>query len=223
LRISLVLPVYNEKRSLAGLAAEIAGVFGKEGLDYDVIFVDDGSTDGSVEAVESLAKNDGRIRLIRMARHSGKTAALRAGFAAAGSPVIVTMDSDLQDDPEDIPRLLNKLSEGYDLVCGWRARRKGVRLRKILSDIFNAVVSFLAGIRLHDINCGIKVFKSDVVKNIKLYSSLHRYIPVLAHARGYKVAEIKVNHRLRKYDRSKYGVGRYFIAFADLFRFLFKK
>ncbi len=219
MKISMVSPVYNERRSLDVLIAEVSDVFSAHCQDYELIFVDDGSNDGSREELRALSKQYNKVRVICLDKHLGKTAALRAGFAESRGEVIITMDSDMQDDPSDIPGLIQKLGEGYDLVCGWRVRRKGVRIRKVFSDIFNAVVSFIAGVRLHDINCGIKALKADVAKNIQLYSSLHRYIPVLAHVKGYKVCEVEVKNRLRRYDRSKYGIGRYFIAFMDMFRF----
>lgn len=218
--ISLILPVYNENRSLRQLYEEIITVVGGLSLNYEIIFIDDGSTDGSSEVLGDLESKDKKISVVKLNHHLGKTAALGAGFRQAKGDIIITMDSDLQDDPKDIPYLIQRVKEGYDLVCGWRWHRKGDMIKGILSKIFNIAVCSIAGIKLHDINCGIKAFKKEVANYIKLYSGLHRYIPVLAYLKGYKVTEIKVNHRPRKYGRSKYGINRYLIAGIDLIRII---
>jgi len=226
IKFSLVTAVYNECESLRILYGQIIAVMDQLNFDYEIIFVDDGSGDGSYEILKSLEAKDKRIKILRLNKHSGKTEALRVGFLESQGEIIVTLDSDLQDDPGDIPNFINKLKEGYDLVCGWRWQRKGNFARTIFSKVFNTAISLITGIKLHDINCGIKAFKREVAHNIELYSSLHRYIPVLAYCKGYKVAEIKVNHRIRQYSVSKYHIDRYFIAFVDLFKIiaiLFKK
>lgn len=218
--ISLILPVYNERESLKQLYEEIITTLDSLRLDYEIIFIDDGSKDDSSVILRDLERQDKRIKVINLNKHLGKTVALCSGFKQAKGEIIITMDSDFQDDPKDIPYLIQKIEEGYDLVCGWRWRRQGDIFRIILSKIFNVVVCSITGIRLHDINCGIKALRRKVTCDIELYSSLHRYIPVLAYLKGYKVAEIKVNHYPRKYGRSKYGIGRYFIAWVDLFRII---
>ncbi len=221
--ISLILPVYNEKESLKQLYEETIAVIGGLNLDYEIIFVDDGSKDSSWELLRDLESKDRRISVIHLNKHSGKTQALRSGITQAKGDIIVTMDSDLQDDPKDISYLIQKIKEGYDLVCGWRWRRKAGVFKNILSKIFNIIVSLITKIRLHDINCGIKAFKKEVIDKIELYSGLHRYISVLVYLKGYKVTEVKVNCRPRKYGRSKYGINRYIIACIDLFRIIISK
>lgn len=221
--ISLIFPVYNEKECLKQLYAEAISVIDVLGLDYEIIFVDDGSKDGSLEFLRDLETQDRRMSVIHLNKHLGKTQALCYGFMQAKGDIIVTMDSDLQDDPKDIPYFIQKLKEGYGLVCGWRWKRKTGIFKAILSNVFNVIVSLITGIRLHDINCGIKAFKKEAVDTIKLYSGLHRYIPVLVYLKGYKVTEVKVNCRTRKYGRSKYGIGRYIIACIDLFRIMISR
>lgn len=221
--VSLILPVYNEKEGLKQLYAEAIVVVDGLNLDYEIIFVDDGSEDGSSELLRDLEIKDKRISVIRLSKHSGKTLALRSGITQATGGIIVTMDSDLQDDPKDIPYLIQKLKEGYGLVCGWRWKRKAGIFKSILSKIFNLVISLITKIRLHDINCGIKAFRKEVVDKVELYGGLHRYIPLLVYLKGYKVTEIKVNSRPRIYGRSKYGFNRYIIAGIDLLRIIISK
>lgn len=218
--VSLILPVYNEKESLKQLYAEAIAVVDGLNLDYEIIFVDDGSKDGSSGLLRDLESKDKRISVIHLNRHSGKTQALRSGIRQATGDIIVTMDSDLQDDPKDIPYLIQKLKEGYGLVCGWRWQRKAGIFKAILSKIFNLIVSLITKIGLHDINCGIKAFRKEAIDKIELYSGLHRYIPLLVYLKGYKVTEVKVNSRPRIYGRSKYGINRYIIAGIDLFRII---
>ncbi len=221
--ISLILPVYNEKESLKQLYEETVAVIDGLRLNCEIIFIDDGSKDGSLELLRDLESKDKRIGIIHLNRHLGKTLSLRYGFIQTKGDIIVTMDSDLQDDPKDIPRLIQKLKEGYGLVCGWRWQRKAGIFKSILSKIFNIIVSLITKIRLHDINCGIKAFKKEAIDKIELYSGLHRYIPVLVYIKGYKVTEVKVNSRPRIYGKSKYGIGRYIIAGIDLFRIIISK
>jgi len=180
------------------------------------VFVDDGSTDGSFAALTRLHEAADNVRVVRLRRNFGKAAALAAGFANAHGDVIVTIDGDLQDDPAEIPRLLLKLEEGFDLVSGWKSKRQDPLSRRVLSRVFNRAVGWLSGIRLHDLNCGLKACRADVARGLPLYGELHRFLPVLAHQRGYRVAELPVHHRPRTHGRSRYGLDRYLRGFLDL-------
>jgi len=186
------------------------------GQPWEAVFVDDGSTDGSFAALTRLHNAKDNVRVVRLRRNFGKAAALAAGFAQAHGDVIVTIDADLQDDPAEIPRLLAKLDEGFDLVSGWKAHRRDPLSRRALSRIFNWVTGRVSGLRLHDMNCGLKAYRAEVVKELRLYGELHRFIPVLAHYRGHRIAELPVNHRPREHGRSRYGVERYLRGFLDL-------
>ncbi len=214
--ISVVVPVRNEERSVALLHDELDSALEPLGTDWETIFVDDGSTDGTYAALTRLHAKGGNVTIIRLRRNFGKAAALAAGFARARGDVIVTIDGDLQDDPAEIPRLLVKLEEGYDLVSGWKERRRDPLGRRLLSRVFNTVAGWISGVRLHDMNCGLKAYRSEVVRGFRLYGELHRFIPVLAHQRGYRIAEVPVNHRPREHGRSRYGVERYLRGFLDL-------
>ena len=183
---------------------------------WEAVFVDDGSTDGSFAALTRLHNAKDNVRVVRLRRNFGKAAALAAGFGQARGDVIVTIDADLQDDPAEIPRLLAKLDEGFDLVSGWKAHRRDPLSRRALSRIFNWVTSRVSGLRLHDMNCGLKAYRAEVVKELRLYGELHRFIPVLALYRGHRIAELPVNHRPREHGRSRYGVERYLRGFLDL-------
>ncbi len=214
--ISVVVPVHNEERSVALLLDEVDSALQPLGTPWETIFVDDGSTDGSYAALTRLHAAHGNVSVVRLRRNFGKAAALAAGFAAAHGEVIVTIDGDLQDDPAEIPKLLVKLDEGFDLVSGWKTRRRDPLLRRTLSRIFNRVSGWISGVRLHDMNCGLKAYRAEVVRGLRLYGELHRFIPVLAHHRGYRIAELPVNHRPRDYGRSRYGLERYLRGFLDL-------
>jgi glycosyltransferase involved in cell wall biosynthesis len=214
--ISVVVPVHNEERSVALLLDEIRAALEPLDMPWETVFVDDGSSDGSFGALTRLHEGNGNVRVVRLRRNFGKAAALAAGFANASGDVVVTIDGDLQDDPSEIPRLLLKLEEGFDLVSGWKSRRRDPLSRRALSRIFNRVVCWLSGIRLHDLNCGLKAYRADVVRALPLYGELHRFLPVLAHQRGYRVAELPVNHRPRHDGRSRYGFERYLRGFLDL-------
>ena len=183
---------------------------------WEAVFVDDGSTDGSFAALTRLHNAKDNVRVVRLRRNFGKAAALAAGFTQARGDIVVTIDADLQDDPAEIPRLLAKLDEGFDLVSGWKAHRRDPLSRRALSRIFNWVTSRVSGLRLHDMNCGLKAYRAEVVKELRLYGELHRFIPVLAHYRGHRIAELPVNHRPREHGRSRYGVERYLRGFLDL-------
>jgi glycosyltransferase involved in cell wall biosynthesis len=213
--ISVVVPVHDEERSVALLHGELAAAL--EPLDeWEVVFVDDGSTDGTFAALTRLHAAHDDVRVVRLRRNFGKAAALQAGFEETAGDVVVTIDGDGQDDPAEIPRLLAKLDEGFDLVSGWKTRRRDPVTRRALSRIFNAVTGRLSGLRLHDLNCGLKAYRAEVVRGLRIYGELHRFIPVLAHYRGFRVAELPVNHRPREHGRSRYGMERYVRGFLDL-------
>jgi glycosyltransferase involved in cell wall biosynthesis len=214
--ISVVVPVYNEERSVALLLDELRSTLEGVGADWQAVFVDDGSTDGTFAALTQLHAGADNVRVVRLRRNFGKATALAAGFAQAQGDVIVTIDGDLQDDPAEIPRLLAKLDEGFDLVSGWKTRRRDPWSRRLFSRIFNGVAGRISGLRLHDMNCGFKAYRAEVVRGLPLYGELHRFIPVLAHYRGYRIAELPVKHRPRAHGRSRYGPERYLRGFLDL-------
>ena len=214
--ISVVVPVHDEERSVALLYDELRSALEPLNAPWEAIFVDDGSTDGTFSALTRLHDAEQNVIVVRLRRNFGKAAALVAGFDQARGETVVTIDGDLQDDPAEIPRLLAKLDEGFDLVSGWKTRRRDPLSRRILSRIFNRVTSAFSGVRLHDMNCGLKAYRAEVVHGLRLYGELHRFIPVLAHYRGYRIAELPVNHRPREHGRSRYGVERYVRGFLDL-------
>lgn len=214
--LSILVPALNEAASLAELHREIDRVCREKQLDVEIVFIDDGSDDGSWGIICDLAARDQRVRGVRFRRNFGKAAALSAGIAASRGDVLVMLDADLQDDPAEIPRFLDKLATGYDVVNGWKRKRLDPWHKVYPSRVFNRMVSRLSGLELHDHNCGLKAFRREVTAEIRLYGELHRFIPVLAHARGYKVAELDVNHRPRKFGHSKYGVRRFVRGFLDL-------
>jgi len=214
--LSVVVPVYNEERSVELLYDEIAAALDPLDDEWEAVFVDDGSTDGSFAALTRLHSRAPNVRVVRLRRNFGKAAALAAGFAQTSGDVIATLDADGQDDPAELPRLLAKLDEGYDLVSGWKVRRRDPWRRRLVSRVFNAVTGWISGVRLHDMNCGFKAYRAEVVRGLPLYGELHRFIPVLAHERGYRVTELAVNHRPREHGRSRYGIERYLRGFFDL-------
>jgi glycosyltransferase involved in cell wall biosynthesis len=214
--ISVVIPLHNEERSVALLYEELQAALDPLERDWEAVFVDDGSVDGSFAALTRLHQGNENVRVVRLRRNFGKAAALATGFAQARGDTVVTIDADLQDDPSEIPKLLVKLDEGFDLVSGWKTRRRDPLRRRVLSRIFNWVTGRVSGLRLHDMNCGLKAYRAEVVKGLPLYGELHRFIPVLAHYRGFRVAELPVNHRPREHGRSRYGVERYVRGFLDL-------
>ncbi|HEY8237315.1 MAG TPA: glycosyltransferase family 2 protein [Gaiellaceae bacterium] len=214
--ISIVIPLHNEERSIALLYDELQAALQPLGQEWEAVFVDDGSVDGSFAALTRLHDANENIRVVRLRRNFGKAAALAAGFGQARGEIVVTIDADLQDDPAEIPRLLVKLDEGFDLVSGWKTRRRDPLRRRVLSRIFNWVTGRMSGLRLHDMNCGLKAYRAEVVRGMPLYGELHRFIPVLAQYRGFRVAELPVNHRPREHGRSRYGVERYIRGFLDL-------
>jgi len=214
--ISVVIPVRNEERSIALLYDELRATLDGLGLSWEAVFVDDGSTDGSFAALTRLHAEQTNVRVVRLRRNFGKAAALSAGFAQVHGDVVVTIDGDLQDDPNEIPKLLAKLDEGFDLVSGWKSRRRDPWRRRFASKVFNRMSGWLTGVHLHDVNCGLKAYRVEVVHGLRIYGELHRFIPVLAHHRGFRIAELPVNHRPREHGRSRYGLERYLRGFLDL-------
>jgi dolichol-phosphate mannosyltransferase len=214
--ISVVIPVRNEERSVALLLDELGSALDGHGMPWEAVFVDDGSTDGTFSALTRLHAAADNVRVVRLRRNFGKAAALQAGFEACEGDVVVTIDGDLQDDPAEIPRLLAKLDEGFDLVSGWKVKRRDPLSRRIPSKLFNWVSGRVSGLRLHDLNCGLKAYRAEVVRGLRIYGELHRFVPVLAHYRGFRVAELPVNHRPREHGRSRYGMERYVRGFLDL-------
>ncbi len=214
--LSVVIPVFNEQPSLAELHSQICEVAREQAYQFEVIFVDDGSTDGSWAEIEQLAAEDGRVQGIRFRRNFGKAAALSAGFAGARGEMVMTLDADLQDDPREIPSFLAKMGEQLDVVSGWKQVRRDPWHKVLPSRVFNWMVSRLTGVRLHDHNCGMKCYRREVFDDVRLYGELHRFVPVLAAARGYRVGEIVIQHRPRQHGRSKYGVARFVKGFLDL-------
>lgn len=220
-QLSLVIPAYNEAESLPALLAEIRDVCDGHGITYEVLVIDDGSTDGTFEVVRAEGARDARVHGIRFRRNSGKAAALAEGFRRARGERVITMDADLQDNPSEIPALLKMLDDGADMVSGWKKVRHDPWHKTMPSKLFNAVTAMASGIRLHDFNCGLKAYKAEVVKSIELYGELHRYIPVLAHWNGFSVAEKVVEHRARRFGVSKYGLARFTNGLFDLITLLF--
>ena len=222
--LSVVVPLYDEAENVTPLYAEIVAVVG--GLDgaAELIFVDDGSRDATFERLREVRRRHSEgggcpglsLTVVRLRRNFGKASALAAGFAAARGEVVVTMDGDLQDDPREIPRLLARLDEGFHLVSGWKRTRRDPLTKTVPSRVFNLVVSLVTGIRIHDFNCGFKAYRRELVDELRLYGGLHRYVPVLAHAKGFRCGEVEVAHRPRRHGRTKYGAARFATGFLDL-------
>ena len=216
--LSIVIPSLNERDSLQPLHTQLTVVLSKLDRTYEIIWVDDGSTDGSFAILKGLHERHERVRVIRLRRNFGQTAAFSAGFDFARGDVIITMDGDLQNDPADIPKLLEKIDEGYDIVSGWRTHRQHPFLtRRLPSRIVNFLISKVTGVELHDYGCSLKAYRRDVVKNVRLYGELHRFIPALASWMGIHVTEVPVNHAPRRFGRSKYGLRRAVKVILDLF------
>ncbi len=220
-QLSLVIPIYNEEESLPHLLAELQPILANIGRTYEILCIDDGSRDGSFAELKKLRQQDDRVRIIRFRRNFGQTAAFAAGFDRALGDVIITMDADLQNDPADIPRLLEKIDEGYDVVSGWRVERWKEGLgslvkRKIPSATANWLISASTGVDLHDYGCALKAYRREVIKNIRLYGDLHRYIPAIASYIGVTVTEVPVRYRTRQFGKSKYGLGRIPRVLLDL-------
>jgi glycosyltransferase involved in cell wall biosynthesis len=215
--ISIVIPVYNEEENIPDLYSRVKEVLDTLDREWELILVDDGSKDNSFELMCSITRNDPRVKVVKLRRNYGQTAALSAGFDQAQGEVVITLDADLQNDPVDIPRLLAKLDEGYDIVSGWRKARKDPAITRILPSLLaNKLISFLTGVHLHDNGCTLKVYRKEILKNIRLYGEFHRFIPALATAVGAQIAELEVNHHPRKFGKSKYGITRIIRVILDL-------
>ena len=214
--LSVVIPLYNEEGSLKELHKRITLSLQSLVDSYELIFVDDGSTDNSFAVLRDLHKWDNRVKAIRFRKNFGKASALSVGFKEAKGDIIVTLDADLQDLPEEIPALIKKMDEGYDLISGWKFKRKDPFLRRIASRLFNTVTSFYTRVKIHDFNCGLKCYRREVVGELQLYGELHRYIPAIANWKGFKVGEVKVSHQCRKHGKSKFGSERYLRGLFDL-------
>ena len=219
--LSVILPVLDEVDSLDLLYRELTTVLQSLGRPYELIFVDDGSRDGSFTRIEKLHRSDDRVRAIQLRRNFGKAAALAVGFRAARGDILITLDADLQDDPAEIPRLLARLEEGQDLVSGWKRDRQDPCSKTWPSRLFNGVTGWLTGVRLHDFNSGFKAYRREVAEEIRLYGELHRFIPALAAWRGFRVDELPVHHRARRFGRSKFGSARFWRGCLDLVTVLF--
>lgn len=215
-KISIVIPLYNEEESITPLVNEIRKALKPINKPYEVLFVDDGSNDSSLKVIKELARTDTRLRYISFRKNYGKSAALQVGFKAATGDAVITMDADLQDDPNEIPNLLKKLDEGFDLCSGWKKQRHDPFIKKYSSRFFNFVTRLISGIKIHDFNCGLKAYRKEVVHNLNVYGELHRYVPVLANWQGFTVTEIPVKHHARRYGKTKFGMSRFFKGFIDL-------
>ena len=214
--LSIVVPLYNEHESLEDLYQGIVKACETLNTEFELIFIDDGSTDGSYELLSGLREKDNRVNVIRFKVNMGKAAALQAGFNTAKGSYIITMDADLQDDPAEIPALVDALEGGLDMVSGWKKHRRDSLSKTLPSKLFNMVVRYFAGMNLHDFNCGLKAYRREVIESFRIYGELHRYIPVLAKFHGFRVGEVVVKHHSRRYGRSKYGARRFVAGFLDL-------
>ena len=219
MKLSIVIPVYNEVGSIDALYKEI-----KQNIDieeYEIVFIDDGSTDGSSEKIQELIQDNQKIKLIQFYRNYGKSAALSEGFKQANGEYVITMDADLQDDPAEIKNLIDKLEEGFDLVSGWKKNRKDPISKRLPSKLFNFITRLFTSVKIHDFNCGLKIYRRSVIKTLDIYGGRHRYIPALAGQKKFIVSEIIVNHRAREFGSTKYGGRRFFHGFFDLISVLF--
>jgi len=223
-QVSVVIPIYNEAENIPHLIPAVAAVLAAAGLDYELICVDDGSQDGSTEVLRRLARQRHDLKVVILRRNYGQTAALAAGFDQARGQVVVTLDGDLQNDPQDIPKLLAKLAEGYDLVSGWRQDRQDHGLTRLLpSRVANWLIGRVTGVRLHDYGCTLKAYRRELLQDMHLYGELHRFLPALAYIEGARIAELPVRHHPRRFGRSKYGLGRTFRVMMDLLTIAFMK
>lgn len=220
--ISIVVPLLNERQSLVELHHRVVQEMQTLGMSYEFLFIDDGSSDGSFDVVRTLQDKDSNVKGIRFRRNFGKSLALNEGFRHAKGKILITMDADLQDDPKEIPRFIDKLNEGYDLVSGWKKERKDPLLSKNLpSKLFNLMLRWGSGLKLHDFNCGFKAYRRATVEKLHLYGELHRFVPALVHAQGYRVAEIPVDHAARRFGKSKFGLTRFSHGFFDFLTVIF--
>ena len=224
LDLSVVVPIYNEAESVTALVQAIADAVASTQLNYEIICVDDGSKDGSTGVLTDLASKRSDLKAVILRRNYGQTAAMAAGFESAGGKVIVTLDGDLQNDPVDIPMLLAKLDEGYDLVSGWRKNRQDAALTRLLpSKIANIIIARVTGVKLHDYGCSLKAYRAELIADMNLYGELHRFLPALAYIEGARIAEVPVRHHARKFGESKYGLGRTVRVVMDLMTVFFMK
>ena len=215
--ISIIIPVFNESESIGYLLDEVLNVMQNNKFNCELIVVNDGSNDNTSTVLDELTIKIKELSVISLRKNYGQTAAMAAGFDNSKGEIVITLDGDLQNDPNDIPKLISHINEGYDLICGWRYERKDKLInRRIPSKIANKLIANITGIKLHDYGCSLKAFKKEIVEDIKLYGELHRFLPVLANIEGAKIKEIKVNHRSRKYGSSKYGIDRTFRVLMDL-------
>jgi len=214
--LSVVIPAYNETESLPELCRELSGALAATGRSWEIVLVDDGSRDGTEETIAKLAAAEPRVRGVSLRRNFGKSAALATGFRVASGALVFTMDADLQDDPSEIGKLMTKLDEGYDLVSGWKQSRQDPITKTLPSKLFNMVTSWVSGVRLHDFNCGFKLYRREVTQALDVYGEFHRFMPALAHWAGFRVAEVPVHHRRRQFGKSKFGAARFINGFLDL-------
>ncbi len=214
--LSVVVPAFNEAESLPELVDRIAAAAEGRGLSWEAWIIDDGSTDDTFAVTQRLAAQRPQVHGLSFGRNFGKAAALAAGFAACGGAIVITMDADLQDDPAEIPALIDKLDEGYDLVSGWKQKRRDSLVKNQTSKVFNWFTGRMCGLKLHDFNCGLKAYRREVTQRVRLYGDMHRYVPALAHLDGFRVAELPVRHAARKYGKTKYGMARFINGFLDL-------
>jgi len=215
-RLSAVVPAYNEAESLPELHRELCAALDGLGMTWEILYIDDGSRDGTDRVIESLCAQEPRARGVLLSRNFGKSAALATGFKLVRGEYVCTLDADLQDDPNELPKLFAALENGLDLVSGWKVKRLDPITKRLPSKLFNAVTSQVAGVRLHDFNCGFKLYRREVVDALEVYGELHRFLPALAHWRGFRVGEVGVNHRARRYGVSKFGASRFVNGFLDL-------
>jgi glycosyltransferase involved in cell wall biosynthesis len=222
MKYSLVIPTYNERESLDELYTQLISVMNTVAPnDYEILFINDGSTDGTLEKIKELQKKDGAVHQVSFRVNQGKSAGLAIGFNRSKGDYVITMDADLQDEPKEIPKLIKKMNEGYDMVSGWKENRQDPLNKTLPSKVFNFVVSKFSGVPFHDFNCGFKIYKKEVVKEIKIYGQLYRFIPVLVALRGFKITELKVKHNKRKYGVSKYTWKRIFPGLMDFITVMF--
>ncbi len=222
MEISIVIPVYNEEKNIAPLYSELKEVLGALGKSYEILFVNDGSTDGTLEELKKIKASYAALKIINFNRNFGQTPAIMAGFDKSSGDIIITMDGDLQNNPHDIPKLLDKLALGFDLVSGWRKKRKDSFLLRVLpSNIANSIISFALKVHLHDYGCTLKAYRKNVITGLRLYGEMHRFIPAIANWKGARISELEVNHRSRKWGKTKYGRGRTIKVLLDLLLIVF--
>ena len=224
MKISVVIPLYNEQENIRMLYSELKDVLERTGLEYEILFIDDGSEDESLKLLEEIKSNDSLVRVVSFRKNYGQSAALKIGFEKSSGDVVITMDADLQNDPRDIPRLISYIDQGYDLVSGWRKRRQDSFKKRLASKVANMVRSSIIKDEIHDTGCMLKAYRRDFIKGLRIYRGLHRFLPMLLKIQGAKVIEVEVNHRLRRFGRTKYGIkNRLWKSFIDTFIVLWMK